>query len=137
MSAAPLAATPGSGSDAEGVAVSSAAQIPVQQSEGQSVSPATSAPTSLNQPPVAALQRQQTSGTVSGCLGAALIAVGFGLLLLSALVIVGMILDQTKTTRATIGGIVGGGTMILFSVGLIAVGTYVIRQRRRRQSARA
>lgn len=96
----------------------------------QAAAPAFGAPAQLGpQTATAQYRAQQSSGTVYGCLGAALIAFGSGFLLLAALVIIGMTLDHNKTTRDTIGGIVGGGVMIVFALAVIAVGVYVVRLR--------
>lgn len=98
-------------------------------------SPASSPPAQFaQQTSTAQYPVKQSSATVYGCLGAALIAFGSGGFLLAALVLIGMSLDSNKTTRDTIGGIIGGGTMILFAAAMIAVGVYVLRLRRSMKS---
>jgi hypothetical protein len=82
-------------------------------------------------------QPQQTSGIVYGCLAAALIAFGSGLLLLFALAFMGMLLDKTKTTREAIGGVIGLGIGLAFSLALIGGGIFVLRQRRKAKTVRS
>ncbi|HEV8588539.1 MAG TPA: hypothetical protein VGQ72_06660 [Pyrinomonadaceae bacterium] len=77
---------------------------------------------------------QQSSTVVYGCLSAALIAFGSFMFLLGAAAMIGMVLDHTKTNRETVGGVVGGVVIFLFSAVLIGTGIFILRMRRKQKT---